>query len=117
MKLKSHHASSASRSASPVIYSQQQAPLDPDSSNPTSSNTTWTDSAASQSNALMSSSLNAGAQFMTPTSSNSSQIWTRSAVRAARLQKQNDISPCHKHQKHHGQTQHALGTNNFTQIF
>lgn len=50
----------------------------------------------------------ANSQLMTSTS-NSTQIWTRSAVRAAQQQKLNDSSLCHKHHKHHGQNQHVIG--------
>ncbi len=110
MKVKSHHTLSTSRSASPPLYSQQPLILDQELSNlPNSSN--LNDQAIGRltpGNPTMLASLNTG-HFVAPNNPNSSQIWTRSAVRAAQLQKQNDISPCHRHQKHNGQNQHAIG--------
>lgn len=100
MKVKSHQTSSTSRSESPAVYSQQIASSDQDTQNSNTNPNNWSDST----DLLMSPG-----HFVTPTNLNSSQIWTRSAVRAAQLQKQNDISPCHRQHKHHGQSQHALG--------
>lgn len=83
MKVKSHS----------TALSRPESPADPEYSLTTGNAT---------------SNLNSNAQLMSPVISNSSQIWTRSAVRAAQLQKLNEISPCHKHHKH-GHAQHVIG--------
>lgn len=92
MKIKNQHGTS--RSGSPAIHTLAVNNLNEDSQN---SHQNW-------SNSSLTSTSNS--QFMTPTVS--TQIWTRSAVRAAQQQKLNDSS-CHKHYKHHGHTQHAIG--------
>lgn len=88
MKIKNHHTS---RSGSPAHYTSSTSHLgneESTSNDQTSSNT----------------------RMMTP-SSQQTQILTRSAVRAAQQQQQklNDTPLCHKHHKHHGTAQHAIG--------
>lgn len=63
---------------------------------------------ANRSSIILNSTHNQGShsQFLTP--STSTQIWTRSAVRAAQQQKINDSFFCNRHSKNHGHT-HILG--------
>ena len=138
MKVKNHQyqASSTSRSGSPAFFnnntnlpvtSTEQVNVSHSAAYSANSSSSIYDSnlAHHLKNSMLTSSSNAAANngFMTPTppphTSNPSQIWTRSAVRAAQLQKLNDISPCHKHHNHHhhkhnhhAHSQHVIGENN-----